>query len=1289
MLSSSSSLEPQPQQLPKVVVFTRCCPSKSLSKEFVSFAPPPRTTLTPSSTIKISESQTSLRIANESSKSVIQTLNFAHCFGAKATNLDLASKFYPHIAHSIQQRGNLALFAYGQKSSGKSHSLFGSSEKGAIHHLLHLVLPLAADHQLQVSLSHFEVYRESVLDFFAVQKRFLRVTEDSASGLAYVKGLASPLVTSAEGAILLLDNAARLRKTRPQASVVFQLELASKATGELVSKISFIDLCASNERNMLSFSVEEKDASLVHLAKVIDSVRSQVPRQAIPFRDSILTWLFQDSFGGGGGGSGTPTQTLVLGCLSAENRDLEHTLDTLGFAQRCQNLGSPAWGGALEPSFDVFPATSSCDSSLLSAVNTSLVQQQTTPVRQSTTPVRLSTTPTTATATTANARPLPLLPHEIALNEALQAHEREIAQYRARALLAEKESAHMTLRLREEFAVLETHIDEITREADEARAQAREARALAFEAQQALADIEQALENSLHLSHNEHGDILIGNGEQEQREVEALAEHAAAFTIQSLWRRYERRLVQRRHAELTKWHQKEIATYVEENTMLKTYLGLYQEQEALCASLLRQVDEWKLKAETSARACEELKLQLERAAPAQDMAEQLAVQGQALDAARVELDLAIKGKDEVQAQLDSAQHQLDSAESSVRQLQAKLDLIEDEGQNHQDMEHSRLHAQISSLELQRDVAQQQTKEAQESVSSKLREVKREHSKREAEMQQQVDEKQRNVELLAGEIKQLYRAAEEARETHQRELKEAVAAASAAHQRRSVGESFMFHYKDSRISNGNTLAARTRLSAIPPHAAGGAGCSALMPANEDTQLVAATAAGQEEFLCVKVDVEDCDGKSFRPCLSTVSPADPDVRTYQVKAPLFDGRSGRWCRIRIKLLNSSSFPVHSAKGITLEHLLPRGRSILHQMEVVKTELSPNGSAIQCLTIQWNRSAEANCVQEHCHRAGGDNDDHSQLSSPPHSVLRGDGEDDDEPATTTTNTTTTTTRHSEHQDCFCFNRGDESGPMVLHAKFQTGERTIHWKFPLRFKSPGGSRFVPAPLKGFLLARRSHRAADENKFGYLNSSWFPIPSPQQQQTELVDCEPVSDSHRVIVFQGYLQKTQSHLHHHRVQRWFVFAPPFLLCYDSAEKAAEDFSKGRALPHAANRALQLDPLHTRLRVVPHKVAGVEQTEFEVSGEGKKWTLQAANEEDLSRWMGSLGNWLAHEQELDALHNPPPPSLLVGGALDFVPEEEYDENEYGDENEEKQDYSLSDEYSGMVTRTVISPHHHHL
>lgn len=105
-------------------------------------------------------------------------------------------------------------------------------------------------------------------------------------------------------------------------------------------KISFVDLAGSERlKESLSEGQMKKEtgainSSLFTLGKVISMLSSKDLKnhaKYIPFRDSKLTMLLQDSLGG-------TSRALMIACISPSEIYAEETISTLSYATRTMNI---------------------------------------------------------------------------------------------------------------------------------------------------------------------------------------------------------------------------------------------------------------------------------------------------------------------------------------------------------------------------------------------------------------------------------------------------------------------------------------------------------------------------------------------------------------------------------------------------------------------------------------------------------------------------------------------------------------------------------------------------------------------------------------------------------------------------------------------------------------------------------------------------------------------------------------------------------------------------------------
>ncbi|KAG0179187.1 hypothetical protein DFQ28_002380 [Apophysomyces sp. BC1034] len=106
------------------------------------------------------------------------------------------------------------------------------------------------------------------------------------------------------------------------------------------SKLSFVDLAGSERLKRTASEGDRRkegiyiNAGLLALGNVISTLSSDRPAY-VPYRDSKLTRLLQDSLGGN-------SQTLMIACISPAEADLIETVNTLKYASRARSIKNKA-----------------------------------------------------------------------------------------------------------------------------------------------------------------------------------------------------------------------------------------------------------------------------------------------------------------------------------------------------------------------------------------------------------------------------------------------------------------------------------------------------------------------------------------------------------------------------------------------------------------------------------------------------------------------------------------------------------------------------------------------------------------------------------------------------------------------------------------------------------------------------------------------------------------------------------------------------------------------------------
>uniref|UniRef100_A0A4W3GPU5 Kinesin-like protein KIF21B n=1 Tax=Callorhinchus milii TaxID=7868 RepID=A0A4W3GPU5_CALMI len=288
---------------------------------------------------------------------------------------------------------NATVFAYGQTGSGKTYSMgtgfdlnISVEEKGIIPRAIkHLFLGIKERKQaaqslgtsppeFKVSAQFLELYNEEILDLFdgargmdsRYRKGNIRIHED-ANGSIYTTGVTSRNVTSEEEMMQCLKVGALSRTTastqmnaessRSHAIFtihIYQMRLCSRVNGEvngvehdappvneyetLTAKFHFVDLAGSERLKRTGATGERAkegisiNCGLLSLGNVISALGDQSKKNHhVPYRDSKLTRLLQDSLGGN-------SRTIMIACISPSDRDFMETLNTLKYANRARNI---------------------------------------------------------------------------------------------------------------------------------------------------------------------------------------------------------------------------------------------------------------------------------------------------------------------------------------------------------------------------------------------------------------------------------------------------------------------------------------------------------------------------------------------------------------------------------------------------------------------------------------------------------------------------------------------------------------------------------------------------------------------------------------------------------------------------------------------------------------------------------------------------------------------------------------------------------------------------------------
>ncbi|XP_052400035.1 kinesin-like protein KIF21A isoform X1 [Carassius gibelio] len=235
--------------------------------------------------------------------------------------------------------------------------------------------------EFKISAQFLELYNEEVLDLFDTtrdmemkkQKSHIKIHED-ASGSIYTVGMTTRTVSSESemmqclklGALSRTTASTQMNVQSSRSHAIFTIHICQvrvcapaedppEQDGEtdnrlasssseleefetLTAKFHFVDLAGSERLKRTGATGDRAkegisiNCGLLALGNVISALGDRSKQSThVPYRDSKLTRLLQDSLGGN-------SRTVMIACTSPSDQDFMETLNTLKYANRARNI---------------------------------------------------------------------------------------------------------------------------------------------------------------------------------------------------------------------------------------------------------------------------------------------------------------------------------------------------------------------------------------------------------------------------------------------------------------------------------------------------------------------------------------------------------------------------------------------------------------------------------------------------------------------------------------------------------------------------------------------------------------------------------------------------------------------------------------------------------------------------------------------------------------------------------------------------------------------------------------
>ncbi|XP_062859523.1 kinesin-like protein KIF22 isoform X2 [Trichomycterus rosablanca] len=264
------------------------------------------------------------------------------------------SSVKPIVPHILSGQ-NASVFAYGPTGAGKTHTMLGSQEQpGVIPRAVREVFQLVRNHEkdqdewkFSVGMSYLEIYNEKVLDLLSPSSQDLPIREDKDKNIIIPGLTQTPLSSFSDfhahfvpASLKRTTASTKLnqRSSRSHAILLIKVVKCQRVPPHRrqTGKLYLVDLAGSEDNRRTGnqgIRLKESGAinlSLFTLSKVVDRLNAGAGGR-VPYRDSKLTRLLQDSLGGS-------AHSVTIANIAPEYKDYFDTFTALNFAAKSKNI---------------------------------------------------------------------------------------------------------------------------------------------------------------------------------------------------------------------------------------------------------------------------------------------------------------------------------------------------------------------------------------------------------------------------------------------------------------------------------------------------------------------------------------------------------------------------------------------------------------------------------------------------------------------------------------------------------------------------------------------------------------------------------------------------------------------------------------------------------------------------------------------------------------------------------------------------------------------------------------
>lgn len=292
---------------------------------------------------------------DDPSSETVKVFTFDAVYDWNSTQQELYEETVRPLVSSVLDGFNGTIFAYGQTGTGKTYTMEGSK----MDHERRGIIPRSFEHifnhigrsenmQYLVRASYLEIYQEEIRDLLHPDQSLRFELKEKPEVGVYVKDLSTAVCKSAAEIQHLMNmgnqnrtiGATNMNEHSSRSHAIFLITIEMGSIGDCggirVGRLNLVDLAGSERQSKTGSSGERlKEASKINLSlSALGNVISALvdgKTTHVPYRDSKLTRLLQDSLGGN-------SKTIMVANIGPASYNYDETLTTLRYASRAKNI---------------------------------------------------------------------------------------------------------------------------------------------------------------------------------------------------------------------------------------------------------------------------------------------------------------------------------------------------------------------------------------------------------------------------------------------------------------------------------------------------------------------------------------------------------------------------------------------------------------------------------------------------------------------------------------------------------------------------------------------------------------------------------------------------------------------------------------------------------------------------------------------------------------------------------------------------------------------------------------